>query len=356
MLFRVCLCVALSTAFGPALSKLAAQTKDAPGGKTVAVVEGVAISEDELSKAAASDLDQLELQKMQADASYARGKHQILEDALKKLVDDKLVDAEARRLGITRQELLTREVDNKVKDPTPEEINQFYEGNKDRIRAPKEQVSAQISGYLREQAYNRVKDELINRLMKDKKVTISFEPLRTDLPIAGLPVRGPEKAPVTIVEFSDFQCPFCRSFNDTLMRAMKEFGPQVNIIYKQLPLLEIHPMAEKAAEASLCAHEQGKFWQLHDIMFKDQTKLKVEDLKTDAAGLGLDTATFNACLDSGKYAQRIRQDIRESAAVGVSGTPAIFINGRFLSGARPYEEIAGIIREELRKKESGSPQ
>ena len=118
-------------------------------------------------------------------------------------------------------------------------------------------------------------------------------------------------------------------------------------MYRQFPLNNLHPHAQKAAEASLCANEQNKFWQLHDAMFGDQQNLTVEDLKSKAASLSLNSTSFSTCLDSGKYAAAIRDSILEGSKVGVEGTPALFINGRYLSGNQPYDAIAKIIDDEL---------
>ncbi len=346
-----CLMILLS---GLSMRTLAAQQKDAPGGKPAAVIDGTIISEEELNRAAATELQNLEMQKLQFEANYAHRKQQILEDTLKRMIEEKLLDDEAAKQGITRKDLLAKEVDPKVKEPTPEEIDQVYEANKANIKVPKEQVSARIIQYLKQQSYNKAKDEYVERLKSTRKVSIALEPLRLDVAVAGYPSRGPENAPVTIVEFSDFQCPYCKNFTATLDRLMREFPSDVRVVFRQLPLREIHPMAEKAAEASLCAQEQGKFWELHDLMFKDQAALKVEDLKAKAVQLQLDSGAFNTCLESGKYEKRINEDIREGARLGANGTPAVIINGRFFSGARPFEEVAAIIKEELQKKTSAS--
>ena len=117
-----------------------------------------------------------------------------------------------------------------------------------------------------------------------------------------------------------------------------------------MPLTSIHKFAQKAAEASLCADAQGRFWEMHDLLFQDQKNLDEKDLKTRAAKLGLNTATFNKCLDGEQFTARIREDIHAGAAAGTDGTPALYVNGRFFNGNRPYEEIAGIIDEELNRK------
>ena len=349
-----CLSMILLASWTMGFQPLIAQEKSSSGAKTVAAIHGVTISEEELNRAAAPELEKLELQRLQSEASFIRSRQQILESTLKRLVEDRLLDDEAARQGIKKSDLLAKEVDQKVKDPTPEEVNSFYEANKSRIPAPKEQVTAQIQQYLKQQKYNKVREEFIDRLKKENQVTLALEPLRTKVEVEGQPSKGSAQAPVTIVEFSDFQCPYCKNFTDTLYRVLRDFSSDVRLVFRQFPLSEIHPMAEKAGEASLCAQEQGKFWEFHDLMFKDQAKLKVEDLKAKSAELGLDTSAFNACLDSGKHAQRIRQDIRDAAVAGASGTPAVFINGRFFGGARPYDELAAIVKEELQRKAANS--
>ena len=158
---------------------------------------------------------------------------------------------------------------------------------------------------------------------------------------------------MTIVEFSDFQCPFCKQVVPTLAQITQKYGDQVRLVFRQFPLSSIHPFAEKAAEAALCANEQGKFWEMHDAMFGDQSKLEVSALKVTAGNLGVDKAKFDECLDSGRFAQRIKDDETAGSLVGVSGTPAIFINGRSFSGAQPYDALASAIDEEIAKAKNG---
>jgi protein-disulfide isomerase len=154
---------------------------------------------------------------------------------------------------------------------------------------------------------------------------------------------------VTIVEFSDFQCPYCSRLTPTLEQVMSKYGNKVRIVFRQFPL-PIHDKAAKAAEAALCANEQGKFWEMHDAMFKDQGGLAVDGLKTKAATLGLNAQSFNSCLDSGKETPAVQADLKAGQQAGVQGTPAMFVNGRFINGAQPYETIAGIIDDELKRK------
>jgi len=177
---------------------------------------------------------------------------------------------------------------------------------------------------------------------------VLLEPPRTRVAATG-PSKGPEDAPITIVEFSDFECPFCSRINPTLAQVRQNYADQVRIVFRQYPL-PMHPNAVKAAEASLCAHEQGKFWEMHDVMFADQQQLGVEQLKAKASGIGLDPEDFNQCLDSGEYADEVQADLAAGAEAGVSGTPAMFVNGIPISGAVPYDQLSSVIDEELARK------
>lgn len=162
------------------------------------------------------------------------------------------------------------------------------------------------------------------------------------------PVKGNPNAKVTIVEFSDFQCPFCARVLPTLKQVMETYPDKVRIVFKNYPL-PFHQNAESAAMAALCAQEQGKFWEYHDRLFTNQESLSLNDLKKYAADLGLKTGDFNSCLDSKKYKKQVEEDLVEGNRVGVRGTPAFFINGQVLSGALPFENFKAIIDEELKK-------
>ena len=164
------------------------------------------------------------------------------------------------------------------------------------------------------------------------------------------PAKGPADAKVTIVEFSDFQCPYCSRFTtETLPQILSNYGDKVRFVFMNFPLPSIHENAQKAAEAGECANEQGAFWQFHDIMFQNQSALTVDNLKSYAAQLNLDTAKFNECLDSGKMASAVEADMTaaEKAATDAGltrfGTPAFFINGNSLSGAQPYANFKAAI-------------
>jgi len=320
------------------------------GSKRLGVVNGQAITEDEVSKAAAKDLDNVELKRLQNEANYRREKQDALEKAFNALMEEKVLDAEAAKRKISKEALVQQEVDGNVKAPTTEEIEKFYEENKARIPVSREQAIPQIGPYLMDQRRDAAFAALVTRLKKDYGVTSYLEPLRTEIPTAGFPTLGPASAPITIVEFSDFECPYCGGLFPTLKEIEKKYADKIRVVYRQYPLTSLHPHAQKAAEASLCADEQKRFWDFHDSLFGNQQDLTVDSLKRRAVELKLDAPAFNTCLDSGKHAETIKKDIVEGSRAGVSGTPAIFINGRLLSGNQPYTSIAQVIEDELQRK------
>lgn len=156
-------------------------------------------------------------------------------------------------------------------------------------------------------------------------------------------IRGSFNAPITLVEFSDFECPFCGRIVPTMNKILEDYKGKVRLVYKHFPL-GFHPNAQKAAEASECASEQGKFWEYHDKLFENQPSgFSVDNFKQWAGDLSLNAVQFNSCLDSGKYAQKVQKDFQEGQQKGVNGTPATFINGQLISGAQPYNNFKQII-------------
>jgi len=189
------------------------------------------------------------------------------------------------------------------------------------------------------------------KLLFPTAYNLEKEPEKLEIPTVNVssdddPFLGKENAPVVIVEFSDFQCPFCKRFRDQTFEKIKseyiDTG-KVKFVYRDFPLTSIHPYAWKAAEAAQCAHEQGKFWKYHDKLFENQQNLDVESLKKYAAELELNTSKLNSCLDSGKYEEEVRKDLEDGTKAGVTGTQAFFVNGRMISGAQEFSVFKGII-------------
>lgn len=346
-LLSVCLVVAFAATLEAQTPQQQGKTDAASQTKVLAIVDGTPLTGEQVERAAAGEFDTLETQRLQFEIGYKRRRQSILESSLDQLVEEKLLALEASKRGLTKEKLLAAEVESKRREPTEQEVNAFYETNQRRIGRPRAEVVAQIREFLRGEQERGLRAELLSRLREKYKVEYLLEPLRSEVGSVGHPSRGRADAPVTLVEFSDFQCPYCGQLASTLKEVEKRYGDKIRFVFRQFPLSEIHPAAQKAAEASLCANEQGRFWELHDAFFRQQAKLEVSEIKDAAARLGLDAAAFGSCLDSGKYAGRVRQDVNEGVRLGVSGTPALFVNGRFLNGAQPFEAIAEIIDAEL---------
>ena len=160
---------------------------------------------------------------------------------------------------------------------------------------------------------------------------------------------GPKDAKVTIIEASDFQCPYCLRHAPTMERIMEEYDGQVRRGWINLPLTSIHPYAQKAAEAAECAGEQNKFWEMHDLLFANQSALDVASLKSYAKNLGLNQSQFDSCLDDGKYASKVQTQAQAAQQAGVTGTPGTFVNNILIKGAYPFETFQQVIDAELAK-------
>ena len=296
----------------------------------------------EVRARAGEDLDKLETQ-------YQLMRSKIVSSVLDSLIRDKTLGAEAKKKGKTIDELVASEAGSAGFTPTDLEVTTWYDQNPDRVGGrPLKDVKPQIVTYLSNVKRHEAESKLEERLKSENKVVLSYKPFRLQFANEGAPVSGKKDAPVEIVEFSDFQCPFCQRMAPTIKEIKQKYPDQVRIVYRQFPLTNIHPFASKAAEASLCANEQGKFWELHDVMFKDQKKLAVSDLKESAKSLGMDEKKFNSCLDSGRYVEQVQNDSKEAQRIGVTGTPALFVNGVLLDGgAVPFTVVEAAIQKEL---------
>ena len=234
--------------------------------------------------------------------------------------------------------------------PTQADIDTFYEQNKARMGGQtKEQLSPQIGEMLKNQKRGGVESDYLKQLRQKYGVKSMLAPPRVQVASDDDPSRGgPAGAPVTIVEFSDFQCPFCSKAEPVVDEVMKKYGDKVHLVFRDYPL-SFHQNAETAAMASECAKEQGKYWEMHGAMFGNQSKLAAADLVETSGNLGMDKDKFKSCLDSGKYRSEVQKDFQDGAKYGVSGTPTFFINGIMIVGARGAEAFAEIIDRELER-------
>ena len=328
-----------------------ATDKTAAAGKTasaaVATIDGQTITEEELLTAAQGQLRTLRDQEFQ-----------IKRKALDTLIGQRILEAEAKKKGVTTDKLLEQEADAKVPEATDVELRALYAVQRDQIGKPFDEAKPLLASTLRTARIQQARQEYTNHLRDQAKVAVLMSPPRVQVAVDPGRVRGNPQAKVMIVEFSDFQCPYCQRVEATLKTVLAKHDGVVAVAYRDMPLTTIHPMAMGAAEASRCAGEQGKFWEMHDAMFADQAGLEHSGLVAKATKLGLDEKQFDTCLTNEKYKAQIQQDSQEGARFGVNGTPSFFINGVFLNGAHTEAAFEKAIKDELeavpdRKSSSG---
>jgi protein-disulfide isomerase len=303
-----------------------------------AVVAGKAITLDEVDELVRNQLMDLRARE-----------YQLRSQALDALVAQALIEKEAQARGTTAEALHKTEIEDKAV-VSEAEAREFYEKNKGRFPAGTEEKAAlaQIEEGLGRQRQGTQQAAFAKQLRAKYDVKVLLEPYRVPVDIKGAPLRGNPNAPVTVVEFSDFQCPYCLRARPTVNQVREVYGDKVRWVFRHFPL-SFHAQAEKAGEAAACAGDQGKFWEMHDALWASGGKLAVPDLKASAGTIGLDTAAFDQCLDSGRHAGLLEKDIEAGQGYGVSGTPAFFVNGRPLVGAQPYEAFAQVIDDELER-------
>ena len=322
-------------------SASAAESAKTDGG-TVATVGDRTITRTELEDHVRAKLIEIEGERYDA-----------LHEGLEEMIADELVKLDAKARGITPEQLEKQEVTDKVTAPTDAEIQKVYDENKAQLGAQTlDQVKPRIVEYLKDQRAEERKAAFIDELKKKYKTTIALRPPVVEVATAGRPERGGgAKAPVTIVEFSDYQCPFCKRAEAVVDEVMKTYGDKIRLVYRDFPL-PFHPNARPASEAANCANAQGKFWDYHAKLFANQSALSEDNLKTYAKDVGLDSAKFDQCLAQKPYKGAIDKDIEDGTKAGVNGTPAFFVNGRVLSGAQPFDKFKEVIDDELAAKKA----
>jgi protein-disulfide isomerase len=286
-------------------------------------------------------------------ARLTQAMYQGRKNMLDQMVGDALIANAAKAAGQSPDAFITADSAKRLPAVTEAEVSAFYEQNKERAQGRTlDQLRGEIKPFLEARREQQARAMLIDELMAKNasSVKVMFEPPRYTIPTTDKdPTRGNASAPVTIVEFSDYQCPFCARVTPTLAQVRQTYGDKVKIVYKDYPLPN-HPFAQKAAEAARCAGEQKKYWEMHDAMFANQQALAVPALKQTARALGLDGTTFDQCLDSGKWEATVRQAAELGEKMGVNSTPTLYVNGRAIVGAMPFESFKSIIDEELQKK------
>ncbi len=328
----------------------------------VAQVGKDVITVADLDKEVGSQLSQMEEQHQQQV-------YQVKKQAVDKLVQEKLFGQKAKEAGVaTADEFLQKkftEMMAKVPDPSDAELQAEYDKAKagGQQLPPFDQIKPRIVDYLKQQKIQPQMMAYYEGVKKEANVKIllpPYLPAKKDVEAKGPSMMlasdgqrkapaGEKDAPITIVEFSDFQCPFCVKAEPTVKQLMAAYPGKIRLIYRDFPL-EFHKLAPKAAEASHCAEDQGKYWEMHEKLFAANGALEVDNLKKIARDVGLDGGKFDQCLDSGVKKTVVDENFAAGKKVGVTGTPAFFINGRLLSGALPLEEFKTVIDAELAAK------
>lgn len=275
-------------------------------------------------------------------------------DAINDMVDDYLIGKAAKKTGMTPEQFIEHEISaNGAGKVTEADARKYYDQHKAQIQAettrPFDQIKQQLIAVLQKRRDAERRAQLMAKLKAQEPVKINLVEPRVKVDSADRPWTGGKDAPVTIVEFSDFQCPFCRAAQNSVNAIKEKYGDKIRLVYLDFPL-GMHAHAMDAARAGRCAGEQGKFWEFHDTMFANQAKLAPADLKADAKKLGLDTKAFDACFDTNKYDAPIRKDMSQGESLGVTATPTFFINGRQILGAQPPEKFEQVIDEELARE------
>jgi len=310
------------------------------GSPVVASVNGEPITEAEVDLRAADRLVQIRQEEYEAR-----------NDAINEIVAEKLLDREARGRRITVPALLQSEVDAKAAPISPTDATMLYEQNKARFAGQsREKALASIEKALRQRSTSERLAAYRKELRAAADVTVSLQPPRLDLALpASSPAQGPAKAPVTLIEFADYQCPYCRQAEETVAAVLKEYKGKVRFVHGDFPLSN-HDRADLAARASRCAGEQGKFWDYRHSLLVTPGDFSDEDFANRASGMGLDGNAFGACVQSGRHDAAIQASQDEGIKAGVNATPTFFFNGRKLAGAPSIEEFRRILDEELARK------
>jgi protein-disulfide isomerase len=266
-------------------------------------------------------------------------------------VNDALLEQEAQKRKVTSKALLDAEVEAKTKPVTDAEAQTFYEQNKQRVNGEFAQIKPQIIQYLQETQKRDLQAAFADQLRQGATLQVNLrapEPPVLEVSTDDQPAKGNPTALVTLVEFTDFQCPSCAASQPVLERLVAEYGDRLRLVVRDFPL-DQHQFAAKAAEAAEAARAQGKYWEYTGILFTNQNALSVDKLKEYATRVGLDRQKFDAALDSGQMAERVQRDLMDGVRLGVNSTPSFFVNGR-AANDRSYEGLKAAIEKALAEK------
>ena len=319
-------------------------TAEASEVTVVASWKGGEVSSTELDESISTELTKLK-------AEYVTSSHEARQQGLDALIGERVLEAEAAKRKLDGVEaLLKAEVNDKVKAPTDEEVATFYKVMARRMGGRSlEEVRPAIVNEIQRRAFAERFEAFMGEMHEAYQVKLSLpQPEMPRIPISvdDDPFIGPEDAPITIVQFAEFQCPYCGRAKEVIDQVMEKYEGKVKMVYRDFPL-SFHDRAIPAAVAANCAGEQGQYWPMYDALMSNQRALAESDLTKHATTLGLDLEKWNTCRKDPAQAAEVQKDFEDGTAAGVQGTPAFFINGIFLNGAVPLEQFTAIIDAEL---------
>jgi len=310
----------------------------APGQDVAATIDGEPITWDEVNSTLSVQLYQLE--------SKAR---ELRMSRLREMVERRVLEREAERRGVTLDELLRREVESQIEEVTEEDAGALLA--EEQLESTEENLKM-ARNHLRNLQRQRTYRAFLDSLDVQSRVVINplpvLRPPLVEVSASGEQARGPDGAPITIIEFSDFTCGYCKRSFAVLKRVVETYGEKVRLLYRHFPLGG-RTRGRRAAEASECAGAQGKFWEYHDLLFLESSRMDDSALRAYAGKIGLDEEVFSTCLDSGEFSEKVQSDKEEGVRVGVNATPTFFVNGRYVRGAQPFDVFKQLIDEELRQ-------
>ena len=266
--------------------------------------------------------------------------YELRAEELDSLLGELVTEAEAERRGLSLDALIEAE----AAAVTDEEVTAFFEANRQRM--PADTAFGDMEDALRKHLEERSRLKVVASMVEAANLVIHLQPPRIEVAADG-PSLGPEAAAVTIVEFSDFQCPYCRRAVPIIKELRSRYPQDVRVVYRHLPLEAIHPRARPAAEAASCAEDQGHFWEFHDRLFEAKAALTASGLRAHAEAIGLDLEAYDGCVSAGTYRDDVTADLEAARAAGITSTPAFLVNGVLLTGAQPVEAFERLIEREL---------
>jgi protein-disulfide isomerase len=326
---------------------LAAAASLLSSGTAFTQIDTTVVAEVNGAKLTVTDLEQEESAKLlQAHNQYYQAEKKALED----LIEKKLLQQKATREGLTVDQLVDRDIKSQVQDPTEDQMKVYYEGLE--TDQSYEAVRGKILEKIRQLRTDKARAAYVKVLRDQSNIIVELASPSANVNLQNAYTLGSKHALVTLVEFADYECPYCQKVAPDLKKLQDEFGEKLAFVFKDFPL-PMHSHAQKAAEAARCAGKQGKFWEYHDELFRGR-QLDVDQLKVDALAIHLDGSQFEMCLNSGEEAADVQRDREEGVKLGLSGTPSFFVNGHFYSGALDYTALHHIVEQQIQASPSES--